>query len=75
MKRMILGNLDRMLSTLDTEIRPKADEMVRAIRRAKRFRDEKKRREYLYALDPERQKNQYYRGICRAFLRSSSKGR
>lgn len=69
MNRMIAGNLDRMIDTLDAEIRPKADEMVKAIRRALRFKDEKKRREYLYALDPEKQKNQYYRGICRKLLK------
>ena len=69
MKRMLSGNLERMLATLAEEIRPKADLMVRAIRRASRFKDEKKRREFLYALDTERQKNQHYRGICRAYLK------
>ncbi|MEY4744522.1 MAG: hypothetical protein RL272_467, partial [Candidatus Parcubacteria bacterium] len=49
--------------------RPKADEMVTAIRKVSRFKDEKKRCEYLYALDPEKQKNQYYRGICRKYLK------
>ncbi|HSD12507.1 MAG TPA: T4 RnlA family RNA ligase [Patescibacteria group bacterium] len=69
MNRMAAGNLERMLDTLDAEVRPKADEMVRNIRKVSRFKDEKKRREYLYALDPEKQKNQYYRGICRKYLK------
>jgi hypothetical protein len=72
MKRMLSGNLKRMLDTLAEEIRPKADEMVKAIRRVSRFKDEKKRREYLYALDAEKQKNQHYRGICREYLKSLS---
>lgn len=69
MNRMAVGNLDRMLDTLDAEVRPKVDEMVRAIRKVSRFKDEKKRREYLYALDLEKRKNQYYRGICRKYLK------
>lgn len=72
MKRMLSGNLKRMLDTLAEEIRPKADEMVKAIRHVSRFKDEKKRREYLYALDAEKQKNQHYRGICREYLKSLS---
>lgn len=72
MKRMITGNLDRMISTLDAEVRPDADKMVKAIRKATRFKDVKKQREYLYALDAEKQKNQHYRGICREYLKSLS---
>jgi hypothetical protein len=70
MNRMIAGTLDRMIDTLDAEVRPKADEMVRAIRKAVRFKEEKKRREYLYGLDADKAKNQYYRGICRKYLKS-----
>lgn len=68
MKRSLSGNLDRMLATLPEEIRDQAHEMVRRMKRAKRQGDEKTRRAYLYALDPEREKNQSYRGTCRKYL-------
>ncbi len=66
--RVIAGNLKQMLDTLPEEIRDDADRMVRNLNRAKRIRDEKKRRAYLYGLDKEREKNQHYRGQCRKFM-------
>ena len=73
MNRMIAGSLDRMLNTLDHEVRPKADKMVKAIRKARRFKDVKKQRAYLYGLDAEKKDNAYYRGICRKYLKACAK--
>jgi len=72
MNRLLANNLEKMLLTLPEEIIGRARDMVARIQAVVCDvpGDEKARREYLYGLDPEKQKNQYYRGICRKFLKS-----
>ncbi len=77
MKRMISGNLDRMIKNLPEEIYAKAQEMMKALRRVQsrpfaKF-SEKEKRQYLYDLVPKEKSTSYYRGICREFLKHVEK--
>ena len=70
MNRMIGGTLEKMNGNLQEEVLDEAREMVRKIEAVKTVEgDEKARRAYLYALDAEKKDNQYYRGICRKYLK------
>lgn len=69
MNRMMSGNLDRMLNTLDEEVVPAAHEMLGRIMRVLFMEaNHKSRQNYLYGLVPPEESTSYYRSICRKFL-------
>lgn len=71
MNRMISGNLDKMLLTLQEEVVPAANEMLGRILRVQFMPNAtvKERRQYLYGIVPPELSTDYYRGICRSFLK------
>lgn len=70
MNRMMAGNLDKMLLTLQEEVVPAAHEMLGRIMRVQFMPTltEKQRRQYLYGLVSSELSKEYYRGICRKFI-------
>lgn len=70
MKRLIDGNLKRMIDNLPEELYAKAEEMVAKIKKAKRVKSEvKEKRQYLYELVKKSESTPYYRSVCREYLR------
>lgn len=70
MKRIIAGNLEKMIKNLPEEIYAKAQEMIENLHHVKSVsRVEKEQRKYLYELVPPEQSNSGYRAVCREFLR------
>ena len=71
MRRMMSGNLDRMLGTLDEEIVSHANELLGRIVRVLFMNvSVKEQRQYLYGLVPPEESTSYYRSVCREFLNS-----
>jgi hypothetical protein len=73
MKRIVAGNLQKMIENLPEEVYAEAEAMIKKIRlvqsTAFKNKSEKEKRQYLYELvDPEKSTS-YYRSICRSFLR------
>lgn len=70
MKRLMANNAEKMILTLPEEIVGTARDMIARIQAVvcEVPGDLKARRDYLYGLDPGRQKKQHYRSICRKFI-------
>lgn len=70
MARIRDGKLDEMIRFLEEEVLERAHAMIGALMRVQFMPGTKKaRREYLYGLLPEEQRNKpYYRGLCGKFL-------
>jgi hypothetical protein len=69
MNREMAGNAERQILTLPEEVIPAARKMLATMRKVRSKKgDVKVRRDYLYGLDAEKEKNAYYRGICRKYL-------
>lgn len=69
MNRIMAGNLDRMLNTLDEEVVSFAHEMLGRIMRVQFMcTDRKVRCQYLYNIVPPETSTAYYKGICRKFV-------
>ncbi|MCX6715019.1 MAG: hypothetical protein NTX72_04345 [Candidatus Uhrbacteria bacterium] len=69
MNRVMAGNLEKMLNTLDEEVVPAANEMYGRIMRVVFMTGENKVLwNYLYGLVPPEASTPHYRGICRKFL-------
>ncbi|MDE1970443.1 MAG: hypothetical protein KGI50_02580 [Patescibacteria group bacterium] len=73
MQRMIAGNLNKMIGNLPEEILERARRMCARLRKIARdkTRNEKEKRQMLYALVPEEESTSYYRAVCRNFLKAS----
>lgn len=70
MNRVIAGTLEKMIGNLPEEVLDEARGMVAKLEAVKAVEgDVKAKRAYLYALDAEKKDSQYYRGICRKFLK------
>jgi RNA ligase len=70
MKRIMAGNLEKMIKFLPEEIYGEAQKMVENLRKVKDLNvPEKEKREYLYNLVPEKESNSGYRSVCREFLK------
>lgn len=70
MKRIIAGNLKKMIKNLPEELYAKAQEMIENLYHAKSVsRVEKEQRKYLYELVAPEESNSGYRAVCREFLR------
>lgn len=70
MKRMMAGNLERMIKFLPEEIYSQAQEMTVKLRKVAQMPfSEKEKREYLYKLVPPEESNSGYRTVCREFLK------
>lgn len=70
-KRIIAGNLDKMIGTLEEEVRADAKKMVAQLMAVRKMKKTplKDRRAYLYGLDPKHGEKPSYRGTCNKFLR------
>lgn len=73
MKRIISGNLQKMIGNLPEELYAEAEAMVKKIKKvqspALANLSEKEKRQYLYELVDSEKSTSYYRSICRDFLR------
>ncbi len=70
MKRMMAGNLEKMIKFLPEEISAQAQEMVVKLQKVRQLAaSEKEKREYLYNLVPKEESNSGYRNVCREFLK------
>jgi RNA ligase len=69
MNRVLAGTLKKMISTLPEEGYAEAKAMVARLEGAAKLPTEAERKAYLYDLDSAKKDNQYYRGICRKYLK------
>jgi hypothetical protein len=74
MKRVMAGNLEKMIKFLPEEIYGQAREMIAKLRKTAQLPfSEKEKREYLYKLVPPEESNSGYRAVCREFLKFLAK--
>lgn len=69
MRQIIAGTFDEKVGMMDFEGQSRAKEITDDMNRALDLADEKARRQYLYGLVPPERSTQYYRGICRQYLK------
>ncbi len=69
MNRIINGNLEKMIAVMSGEVQMQARLMLEKIERTEALASDREKKDYLYNLVPPEESTQYYRGICRNYLK------